>query len=141
MMAEVLRQLAAALRAYGGLIRADLTDGRVPDGTEVERHLERAREHTGRLAPVLRDAPGGASAGWPLRGEMLVHLDRLASELQAEQIGRDRADAPGPRRHSALRAAWPRAARRRDRARRPVTRRPPGRLLRRATSYPVDRKY
>jgi len=103
MMAEVLRQLAAALRAYGGLIRADLTDGRVPDGSEVERHLEQAREHQNRLAPVLRDAPGDASSGWPLRGEMLVHLDRLTTELQAEQIGRDRADAAGPRWVSALR--------------------------------------
>jgi hypothetical protein len=103
MMAEVLRQLAAALRAYGGLIRADLTDGRVPDGSEVERHLEQAREHQDRLAPVLRDAPGEASAGWPLRGEMLVHLNRLTSELQAEQISRDRGDAAGPRWLSALR--------------------------------------
>ena len=103
MMADVLRQLAAALRAYGGLIRADLTDGRVPDGSEVERHLEQAREHQDRLAPVLRDGPGEASAGWPLRGEMLVHLDRLTSELQAEQISRNRADAAGPRWVSALR--------------------------------------
>jgi hypothetical protein len=103
MMAEVLRQLAAALRAYGGLIRADLTDGRVPDGTEVDRHLEQAREHQDRLAPVLRDAPGETSAGWPLRGEMLVHLDRLTSELQAEQISRDRTDAAGPRWLTALR--------------------------------------
>jgi hypothetical protein len=140
MMAEVLRQLAAALRAYGGLIRADLTEGRVPDGTEVERHLEQAREHQDRLAPVLRDAPAEASAGWPLRGEMLVHLDRLASELRAEQIGRERADPAVPRRHSALRAAWPRPAQRRDRGRRTVTRRPPGRLLRRATSCRADRK-
>jgi hypothetical protein len=140
MMAEVLRQLAAALRAYGGLIRADLTEGRVPDGTEVERHLEQAREHQDRLAPVLRDAPAEASAGWPLRGEMLVHLDRLASELRAEQIGRERANPAVPRRHSALRAAWPRPAQRRDRGRRTVTRRPPGRLLRRATSCRADRR-
>jgi hypothetical protein len=104
-MAEVLRQLAAALRAYGGLIRADLTDGRVLDGSEVERHLDQARKQQDRLAPVLRDAPDEASAGWPLRGEMLVHLDRLTSELHAEQIGRDRADVASPRWLSALHAA------------------------------------
>ena len=119
MMAEVLWQLAAALRAYGGLIRADLTDGRVPDGAEVERHLVQAREHTGRLAPVLRDAPDEASAGWPLRGEMLVHLDRLTSELQAEQLGRGRADAARPRWPAAVRAALPRPARQRDGERSP----------------------
>jgi Aromatic acid exporter family member 1 len=107
MMADVLRQLAAALRAYGGLIRADLTDGRIPDGTEVDRHLEQARHEQARLAPVLRDGPGEASSGWPLRGEMLVHLDRLTSELQAEQIGRDRADDASPQWLTALRAARP----------------------------------
>jgi hypothetical protein len=105
MLAEVLRQLAAALRSYGTLIRADLTGGRVPDGSEVEEHLEQARQQKDRLAPVLRDAPGGASAGWPLRGEMLVHLDRLTSELQAEQLGRDRQEAASPRWLGALRDA------------------------------------
>ena len=114
MMAEVLRQLAAALRAYGGLIRADLTDGRSPDGAEVDRHLEQARQEQDRLAPVLRDGPGEASSGWPLRGEMLVHLDRLTSELQAEQIGRDRADAASPRWLGTLRAARSRLAKQRD---------------------------
>ncbi len=122
MMAEVLRGLAAALRSYGGLIRADLTGGRVPDGSEVERHLAEAREHTGRLAPVLRDAPAEASAGWPLRGEMLVHLDRLTNQLQAEHLARDRAGAAGPRWLTALRAARSRLAVRRD-GRRPSLRR------------------
>ena len=114
MMAEVLRRLAAALRSYGGLIRADLTDGRVPDGSEVERHLAEAREHTGRLAPVLRDAPAEASAGWPLRGEMLVHLDRLTNQLQAEHLARERTGAAGPRWLAALRAARCRLPLRRD---------------------------
>jgi uncharacterized membrane protein YgaE (UPF0421/DUF939 family) len=107
MMADVLRELAAALRAYGGLIRADLTDGRVPDGAEVERHLAQARQEQDRLVPVLRGTPGETSPGWPLRGEMLVHLDRLTSGLQAEQIGRDRADAASPRWLSAKRTARP----------------------------------
>jgi len=139
MMAEVLRQLAAALRAYGGLIRADLTDGRVPDGSEVERHLEQARQQQDRLAPVLRDAPDEASAGWPLRGEMLVHLDRLTGQLQAEQIGRDRGDTAAPRWLTARRAVRHRLARRRDGGRPAVGHGPRGRRPRRASSYPVDR--
>jgi Aromatic acid exporter family member 1 len=121
-LAEVLRRLAAALRSYGSLIRADLTGGRVPDGSEVERHLAEAREHTGRLAPVLRDAPDEASAGWPLRGEMLVHLDRLTNQLQAEHLARDRAGAAGPRWLAVLRAARSRLARRRDGGLRTVSR-------------------
>ena len=110
MMAEVLRRLAAALRSYGGLIRADLTADRVPDGSEVERHLAEAREHAGRLAPVLRDAPAEASAGWPLRGEMLVHLDRLTNQLQAEHLARERTGATGSRWLAALRATKSRLA-------------------------------
>jgi uncharacterized membrane protein YgaE (UPF0421/DUF939 family) len=105
MLAGTLRQLAAALRAYGGLIRADLAPGRVPDGSELDQHLAQAREEQDRLAPVLRDTADTAPAGWPLRGEILVHLDRLTSELQAEQLGRDRAPTPGPRQLSALRGA------------------------------------
>jgi hypothetical protein len=113
MLAEVLRQLAAALRSYGSLIRADLTGGRVPDGSEVEEHLEQARQQKDRLAPVLRDAPGEASAGWPLRGEMLVHLGRLTTELQAEQLGRDRQEAASPRWLGAMHGARSRLAKQR----------------------------
>jgi hypothetical protein len=90
MLAEVLRQLAAAVRAYGGLVRADLPTDRAPDGSELERHLAEARQHQDRLAPVLRHTPGVTSAGWSLRGEILVHLDRLTNGLRAEHIGRAR---------------------------------------------------
>jgi hypothetical protein len=108
MLAEVLRRLAAAVRAYGGLIRADLAPGLVPDDSDLEQHLAEARQHTGRLAPVLRDASDPASADWPLRGEILGHLDRLTSELQAEQLSRSR-DQGGPGWREALLAALPMA--------------------------------
>jgi uncharacterized membrane protein YgaE (UPF0421/DUF939 family) len=111
MLAEVLRRLAAALRAYGDLVRADVTTGGIPDGSELERHLAEARQHQNRLAPVLRHTPDATSAAWPLRGEILVHLDRLTKGLRAEHIGRARDNQrtrPWP---AALRAAWPRAAR------------------------------
>jgi hypothetical protein len=107
----VLRRLAAALRAYGNLVRADLTTGRVPDGSELERHLAEARQHQDRLAPVLRHTPGAASAGWPLRGEILVHLNRLTNGLRAEHIGRVRDNERSRPWPAALRGAWPRAAR------------------------------
>jgi hypothetical protein len=90
MLAEVLRRLAAALRAYGNLVRADLTTGCVPDGSELERHLTAARQHQDRLAPVLRHTPDATAAGWPLRGEILVHVNRLINGLRAEHIGRAR---------------------------------------------------
>lgn len=105
MLAEVLRQLAAAMRAYGGLIRADLTDGHIPDGNELEHHLAQAREHQDRLAPVLRDA---GSVAWPLRGEILVHLDRLTSELQAERLTPAGEKAGNRTWLQTMRGAWPR---------------------------------
>jgi Aromatic acid exporter family member 1 len=111
MLAEVLWRLAAALRVYGGLVRADLTHGRVPDGSELERHLAEARQHQDRLAPVLRHTPDVTSAGWPLRGEILVHLDRLTNGLQAEHIGRAREDQASAPWLQAVRAAWPRPQR------------------------------
>jgi hypothetical protein len=110
MLAEVLRQLAAAVRAYGGLVRADLPADHAPDGSELERHLAEARQHQDRLAPVLRHTPDAASA-WPLRGEILVHLNRLTNGLRAEHLGRARDSErrrPWP---AVLRAAWPRAVR------------------------------
>jgi hypothetical protein len=105
LLAEVLRRLAAAVRAYGGLVRADVGTGRVPDGSELERHLAEARQHQDRLAPVLRHA---ASPAWPLRGEILVHLDRLTNGLRAEHIGRARDTEASRPRFQAIRALWPR---------------------------------
>jgi uncharacterized membrane protein YgaE (UPF0421/DUF939 family) len=105
MLAEALRHLAAAVRAFGGLIRADLTVGRVPEGNELERHLAQAREQQDRLAPVLRDTLGAGAPGWPLRGEILVNLDRLTNELQAERLCRARAAAGNPQWLLALQAA------------------------------------
>jgi hypothetical protein len=113
LLAEVLWQLAAAVRAYGGLVRADLTAGRVPDGSELERHLAEARQHQDRLAPALHHAPGAGPASWPLRGEILVHVDRLASELQAEHLGRDREETGNSPWLRAVRDAWPRPSRQR----------------------------
>jgi hypothetical protein len=87
LLADALRQLAAAVRAFGGLVRADLSASRTPDDSELDRHLTEAREQQDRLAPVLREAPDTGPADWRLRGEILVHLDRLTNELQAEHLG------------------------------------------------------
>ncbi|MBO0771260.1 MAG: hypothetical protein J2P35_07375 [Actinobacteria bacterium] len=105
MLADVLERLAAAIRDYGGFIRADLSAGRVPDGSGLEHHLSQARElQDDRLAPALRQAPEPGNAGWRLRGEILVHLDRLTGELQVEQLNRDRPAAAGKPSLSQLRA-------------------------------------
>jgi hypothetical protein len=114
-VAGLLRQHAAAVRAYGALIRADLDTGAVPDGQELEAHLAAAREQHEHLAGVLRHAPGMGLAGWRLRGEILTHLDRLTNQLQAEDLGRPRDPQAAPSLRRAVRTALPHPSRLADR--------------------------
>lgn len=91
-LAGVLWRLAAAIRAYGSLIRADLhSSGRVDDD-DLGRNLAEAREQRELLIQIQNHAPEPASAGGQLRGEMLLHLDRLASELQVERLSQSSQD-------------------------------------------------
>lgn len=106
MLAKVLWRLAGAVRAYGGHIRADY--GAHPDSYELDYQLDRARHQRDRLARRLRHAPEPAPGSWQLRGEILVHLDRLAGELQPERLDRGREDAANLSWRQAVRDVWPR---------------------------------
>jgi uncharacterized membrane protein YgaE (UPF0421/DUF939 family) len=82
-LADTLRELSAAVRAYGSLAteldtrRHDMLDA------ELKRHLAAARDRQDRLSELLATAPAARPVGWPLRGELVSHLDRLRSELEA----------------------------------------------------------
>ncbi len=89
-LGKALWRLAAAIRAYGGLIRADLGGACGLNGNELDQHLAEAREQRDQFAHTLHRVPEPASAGGRLRGEILVHLDRLTSELQLERLSQDR---------------------------------------------------
>jgi uncharacterized membrane protein YgaE (UPF0421/DUF939 family) len=88
-LAAVIAELAAGVRAYGQLIE---TDPEPPDYREataepalslvLEDHLEEAQRQQDRLADLLATDPAERPDGWPLRGEILAHVDRLRSELQ-----------------------------------------------------------
>jgi uncharacterized membrane protein YgaE (UPF0421/DUF939 family) len=97
-LAAVLAELSAAVRAYGQLLEAEPASGE-QDGhagrggvaaeplTEVlEDHLEEARRQQDRLADLLSTDPAEQPEGWPLRGEILAHVDRLRSELSPERL-------------------------------------------------------
>ena len=115
-IADVLRELAAALRAYGQLARSKSVD-RDALKRDVDHHLDEASEHQGEVREVLRADPSAPSTSWPLRGELVTHLERLRGELY-----------PAPqRRERPLRAIEPEQVR--DRARE-VTRLWRRRLLR-----------
>jgi uncharacterized membrane protein YgaE (UPF0421/DUF939 family) len=87
-LAAVLTELSAAVLAYGQLLEADPTSVEHPDAVaepiaeQLEDHLEAARRQQDRLADLLRTDPAEQPEGWPLRGEILAHVDRLRAELQ-----------------------------------------------------------
>jgi uncharacterized membrane protein YgaE (UPF0421/DUF939 family) len=103
-VADVLRELAAALRAYGQLARSKAVD-RGSLKSAVDRHLAAASEHQGAVTDILRADPTAPSRGWPLRGELVTHLDRLRTELH-----------PAPPRDSGRTGANPERRRRPARA-------------------------
>ena len=98
-LAAVITELAAGASAYGQLIEA----GRPPAGSpqpqagpiaeQLEEHLEEAQRQQDRLADLLATDPAERPDGWPLRGEILAHLDRLRGELEPR-----RPLPPGPAR-------------------------------------------
>jgi hypothetical protein len=87
----VLRELAAALRAYGRLARSKEID-RDALKADVDHHLAEANEHQGAVTEILRADPAEPSDAWPLRGELVTHLDRLRNELSPAppRLGGDR---------------------------------------------------
>ncbi len=78
-VAGVLRELAGALRSYGQLARSKSVD-RAALKADVDRRLAGAAERQRTVAETLHTGADPA-AGWPLRGELVNHLERLRSEL------------------------------------------------------------
>jgi uncharacterized membrane protein YgaE (UPF0421/DUF939 family) len=106
-LAAVLAELSAAVRAYGQILEADppADEGPAhpghagppaePIAEELEDHLRKAQRQQDRLADVLSTDPAERPEGWPLRGEILAHVDRLRSELQPRPLP-DQAQARKP---------------------------------------------
>ncbi len=100
-LAAVITELAAGVRTYGQLIEADLEpvdgpgEGAEPIAEVLGDHLVEAQRQQDRLADVLATDPAERPDGWPLRGEILAHVDRLRSELEPRQLSSpDRARRP-----------------------------------------------
>ena len=116
-LAAVIAELAASVRAYGQLIEADPEPFDPPQAQAepalslvLEDHLEEAQRQQDRLADVLATDPAERPDGWPLRGEILAHVDRLRSELQPRQQPAPEAVVRRPARllHRRVRTAPPR---------------------------------
>jgi hypothetical protein len=94
--------------------------------SELAAELGEAHRLQDELADLLRPQarPGGPSE-WPLRGEILAHVDRLRTGLNVEAIHHGTGPAGRGRRHRANSGSWPAA--------RPSRLRPRGQLLRGAS--------
>ena len=81
-LADELRELSAAVRTYGSLASKSDGPGRESLKSELKRHLAAARDQRDRLRELLAASSAAKRAGWPLRGELVSHLDRLRTELK-----------------------------------------------------------
>jgi hypothetical protein len=107
-LADALRQFAAALRAHGRLVWTEGDSDHLLAEAGLESQLAEAGRALDRLNGALLETPVVEPAVWPLRGELLVHLDRLRQELEVEDLGeggkdvRWRSRRVGPARPSRL---------------------------------------
>jgi hypothetical protein len=81
-LATVLTELAAAVRVYGRLAAEREPSRRDVFEADLHRHLGDAEARQDQLNELLSTDPAVDPAGWPLRGELVSHLDRLRTEVK-----------------------------------------------------------
>jgi len=116
-LADVFGQLGIAIRTYGQLMRV------LPSGDmALERQLDDQLDHTlhlqDRLAVLLEpdtDQQESDGSEWPLRGEILSHVDRIRTSLSPQAIpaprGGNATQADGTERNLHRSSPIPRAVR------------------------------
>ena len=122
-LASVLAKLGEAIRTYGRLVQATPTGSETLE-SELAAQLEEAHRLQDELADLLRPRTrdGGGPSEWPLRGEILAHVDRLRTGLSLDTIPRGTRPTGRARRARSHSGSWPKV--------RPSHLRPPGQLLR-----------
>ncbi len=119
-LASVLAKLGEAIRTYGQLVQVTPAGSESLE-SELAASLDEAHRLQDELADLLRpQARAGRPSEWPLRGEILAHVDRLRTGLSVEAIRR-RPHSATRRRHRSTSGSWPAA--------RPSRPRPPRQLL------------
>jgi uncharacterized membrane protein YgaE (UPF0421/DUF939 family) len=110
-LAAVLEELAGAVRAYGRLAKTHSPAIHNLVAPEMREHLAKARDRQASLSELLGSDPAVRPVGWPLRGELVSHLDRLRAELEAAAPGEEH---PPQRERSSRpwRSAWQQGRRR-----------------------------
>jgi hypothetical protein len=103
-LADVLSNLAQAIRTYGRLAQLYPLESETLT-SELAEQLRAAHREQDELAAVLepRVPAEGGSSEWPLRGEILTHVDRLRTGLRPEAVPRPELAHPVPRARSGRR--------------------------------------
>jgi hypothetical protein len=86
-LARVLAKLGEAIRTYGRLVQATPAGDESLE-SELAAEFDEAHRLQDELADLLRPRPGdgGEPSEWPLRGELLTHVDRLRTGLSVEAV-------------------------------------------------------
>ena len=86
-LASVLAKLGEAIRTYGRLVQLTPAGDESLE-SELAAELEEAHGLQDELADLLkpRIGDGGEPSEWPLRGEILTHVDRLRTGLSVEAV-------------------------------------------------------
>jgi uncharacterized membrane protein YgaE (UPF0421/DUF939 family) len=90
-LAGLARRGLAGLAGRGGSGGSDGSGGSGGFAAEplmevLSDHLEEAQRQQDQLADLLSTDPAEQPEGWPLRGTILTHVDRLRSELQSGRL-------------------------------------------------------
>ena len=87
-LASVLAKLGEAIRTYGRLVQLTPVASESLE-SELAAELDEAHRLQDELADLLRPrTKAGRPSEWPLRGEILAHVDRLRTGLDVEAIHR-----------------------------------------------------
>jgi len=87
-LASVLAKLGEAIRTYGRLVQLTPVGSESLE-SELAAELDEAHRLQDELADLLRPrAKADRPSEWPLRGEILAHVDRLRTGLDVEAIHR-----------------------------------------------------
>jgi hypothetical protein len=89
-MSALLHDLARAIVAFGALLRAGDDDAGGPHTAELAEALDAIREVRARLTDLLLVDPRSTGGLWQLHGSLLAAVERVLTELDLDQLDRNR---------------------------------------------------
>jgi hypothetical protein len=89
--AVLFHDLAAAVSAFGRLVRAEADSVADPDGRTLSTALDTVREARARLTDLLLLNPQDDPERWALNGTLLSSVERVLREIDVEERLRQRA--------------------------------------------------